>query len=437
VRLRTRFALVMALGAVVPLVGAGALARVVLVDRFAQISARRSEAAIQRVSRALTARVESQQRLLDRFCAHDYLVDRTLLQLETGQFTDTAQAELAAVLPEVATRDGLDALSLVRADGLVLASAHYPGQAGSRDPGVYDRAARVAGGRRWVRVRARARDPGPIRPPRAGERLHPPPRRASVAVSGGEVLDDALLRRDRARRRGSRPARARATSAGLGAGAWRASRPLRGFDGAPVASVVLEARDDTLRATSWRPRPLLTALARSSRPSWRAAARGAAGAALAGPIGVVADAPIASPRASATCRSRAHRRRGGGAPGAAFNRMTRELKDADKRVRRAERLAAWRDIARQMAHEIKNPLTPIRMAVEMLRKARASARSPTSTSSSKRRRASCSTRWSGCDVSSRTSRASPARRSRAPRPCRVPEVVAHAWSSSTPATPSP
>jgi len=33
-------------------------------------------------------------------------------------------------------------------------------------------------------------------------------------------------------------------------------------------------------------------------------------------------------------------------------------------------MAAWRDIARQMAHEIKNPLTPIRMAVEMLRKAR-------------------------------------------------------------------
>jgi two-component system, NtrC family, nitrogen regulation sensor histidine kinase NtrY len=55
---------------------------------------------------------------------------------------------------------------------------------------------------------------------------------------------------------------------------------------------------------------------------------------------------------------------------AAFNRMTDALAVAEKRSRRAERLAAWRDIARQMAHEIKNPLTPIRLAVESLRKVR-------------------------------------------------------------------
>jgi nitrogen fixation/metabolism regulation signal transduction histidine kinase len=55
----------------------------------------------------------------------------------------------------------------------------------------------------------------------------------------------------------------------------------------------------------------------------------------------------------------------------AFNRMARELDAAESRLRRAERLAAWRDIARQMAHEIKNPLTPIQMGVELLRKARA------------------------------------------------------------------
>ena len=54
----------------------------------------------------------------------------------------------------------------------------------------------------------------------------------------------------------------------------------------------------------------------------------------------------------------------------AFNGMTEALALAEKRSRRAERLAAWRDIARQMAHEIKNPLTPIRLAVESLRKVR-------------------------------------------------------------------
>ena len=55
----------------------------------------------------------------------------------------------------------------------------------------------------------------------------------------------------------------------------------------------------------------------------------------------------------------------------AFNRMTRELKDARTRLARAERIAAWRDIARRIAHEIKNPLTPIKMAMETLRKTHA------------------------------------------------------------------
>jgi nitrogen fixation/metabolism regulation signal transduction histidine kinase len=55
----------------------------------------------------------------------------------------------------------------------------------------------------------------------------------------------------------------------------------------------------------------------------------------------------------------------------AFNRMTRELRDARTRLARAERIAAWRDIARRIAHEIKNPLTPIKMAMETLRKTHA------------------------------------------------------------------
>jgi len=52
----------------------------------------------------------------------------------------------------------------------------------------------------------------------------------------------------------------------------------------------------------------------------------------------------------------------------AFNRMTRELQKARARAVRAERIAAWRDIARRIAHEIKNPLTPIKMSIETVRK---------------------------------------------------------------------
>lgn len=42
--------------------------------------------------------------------------------------------------------------------------------------------------------------------------------------------------------------------------------------------------------------------------------------------------------------------------------------------RRAERTAAWQEVARRVAHEIRNPLTPIRLAVDNM--ARASRRSP-------------------------------------------------------------
>jgi nitrogen fixation/metabolism regulation signal transduction histidine kinase len=53
----------------------------------------------------------------------------------------------------------------------------------------------------------------------------------------------------------------------------------------------------------------------------------------------------------------------------AFNRMTRDLRDARERLRQTERIAAWQDIAKSLAHELKNPLSPIRLSIETLRKA--------------------------------------------------------------------
>ncbi|MFO0724611.1 MAG: ATP-binding protein [Myxococcota bacterium] len=52
-----------------------------------------------------------------------------------------------------------------------------------------------------------------------------------------------------------------------------------------------------------------------------------------------------------------------------FNEMVEEIKENRERVARAERVAAWREAARRIAHEIKNPLFPMQMAMETLRKA--------------------------------------------------------------------
>jgi signal transduction histidine kinase len=53
----------------------------------------------------------------------------------------------------------------------------------------------------------------------------------------------------------------------------------------------------------------------------------------------------------------------------AFNSMTEDLASSRIRAAAAERVAAWREVARRLAHEIKNPLTPIAMSVATLRDA--------------------------------------------------------------------
>ena len=57
----------------------------------------------------------------------------------------------------------------------------------------------------------------------------------------------------------------------------------------------------------------------------------------------------------------------------AFSRLHRSLDEQSRRRAAAERVAAWREAARRIAHEVKNPLAPIRLTVENLVKARRQA----------------------------------------------------------------
>jgi two-component system nitrogen regulation sensor histidine kinase NtrY len=60
--------------------------------------------------------------------------------------------------------------------------------------------------------------------------------------------------------------------------------------------------------------------------------------------------------------------------GIAAKRLARDLELSRIEVARAERVLAWGEMARQVAHEIKNPLTPIRLGVQHLRRARTDPR---------------------------------------------------------------
>jgi signal transduction histidine kinase len=54
----------------------------------------------------------------------------------------------------------------------------------------------------------------------------------------------------------------------------------------------------------------------------------------------------------------------------AFNEMTHTLASQKERLVQAERVAAWRELARRLAHELRNPLFPLQITVENLQRAR-------------------------------------------------------------------
>jgi signal transduction histidine kinase len=63
---------------------------------------------------------------------------------------------------------------------------------------------------------------------------------------------------------------------------------------------------------------------------------------------------------------------------ASFSQMTRDLKRQRADLERTKKLEAWAEMARQVAHEIKNPLTPIQLNAEHLRRVHADRGEPLS-----------------------------------------------------------
>jgi len=59
-----------------------------------------------------------------------------------------------------------------------------------------------------------------------------------------------------------------------------------------------------------------------------------------------------------------------------YNRMIQKLKDSAVMLAQSEREGAWREMAKQVAHEIKNPLTPMKLSIQYLQRAYQSGHSP-------------------------------------------------------------
>lgn len=51
-----------------------------------------------------------------------------------------------------------------------------------------------------------------------------------------------------------------------------------------------------------------------------------------------------------------------------YNKMVKKLEESAKALAQSEREGAWREMARQVAHEIKNPLTPMKLSIQYLQR---------------------------------------------------------------------
>jgi nitrogen fixation/metabolism regulation signal transduction histidine kinase len=51
-----------------------------------------------------------------------------------------------------------------------------------------------------------------------------------------------------------------------------------------------------------------------------------------------------------------------------YNKMVRKLEESAQALAKSEREGAWREMARQVAHEIKNPLTPMKLSIQYLQR---------------------------------------------------------------------
>ena len=109
--------------------------------------------------------------------------------------------------------------------------------------------------------------------------------------------------------------------------------------------------------------------------------------------------------------------------------MAADLQRQRVELERTNRLAAWADMARQVAHDIKNPLTPIQLNAEHLRRVHAGSRRAARPRARRVRRQHPRRRCGCCGRSPASSRAS--RRRRRPRPAPTPlHELDHAkWSS--------
>jgi two-component system nitrogen regulation sensor histidine kinase NtrY len=368
---------------------------------FAAVDAQRAAAVVAQIRREFAARGEQVAMGIERIAASD-----VILRMAGG--IGQSKADFVPYVGEaapLAAAQALDFLDLVADSGTIISSAHWPARFGYQHPWAAEASRTEAGsGRAFLQ---KVELPGEValgliatRTVAAGEhRLHVAGGRrldqhfleALVLPAGTRVLLYRNLGGDASRQQVVdasgvvpdaallEPLIARVRKSGEEAREtieWPepetvAAIPLRGRDGSILGVLLVGSSGRELSALVARIR-------------WSGAAFGALGivfgfalsyllaSRVTRPVEQLADAARAvasgdwnvqvdSPHASAEIADLAR----------AFGTMTRQLADQRDRLVQVERVAAWRELARRLAHELKNPLFPLRITTDNLRRARA------------------------------------------------------------------
>jgi len=372
--LRVRIVALVVIAAVVPVAVVGYLALSTVKEGTREGYARSLETTVRAVRRRVEERTAADRRAVGRLCERDLVVDRALLDLEAGRFGPQSQQGLVADLPPVMEALGLDTLELVDgrpgAGAHVLAAAHFPGRTGARDPAlaaVLERSTDRAFVRDLrIRRRGAALDARTVLTACAAERGE-----VRVWIIGGRFLDEQYVR-DLGSEAGHVQVLLTGASgevpAEVATGGGRQTVHTFTDDAGEAAAHLVAVIDDSALSAQ------LDAL--NSRFLMGAVGAGFFALLLGLLLGLWAASPLKELRdaaervAGGDLESTLAVRSGGevGRALEAFNRMTRELRHTQEKLLRAERIAAWRDIARRIAHEIKNPLSPIQISIETMRK---------------------------------------------------------------------
>jgi signal transduction histidine kinase len=381
VRLQWKLTLAFAAVALGPIAVLAGVARVVVANQYrAQFRAtlEQAESDVEREYQRMGDEVaDAVQRMAK---PDDPTLGPLLVALARGALDEDRRDELEERAKTAMRALGFDVLDILDERGEILAAPHLSGRVGDQDPAALAFARRSAGHAQLVEDQrmegGNARRVLAVEAAREVEGKFAEGQRARVTLIGGRVLGDEFVGR---LHRGARLVSADGKlvygpPAPAEAGPQTIVEFKRG-DGSVAARVELAIGDAELRRTL----ELISLLAGGL------AAGGVVLALLLGamvarrwsvPLGELADGARSVARGDLAVTVPIHGRDEIGQLARAFNAMIRDLLTAREELVRAERVAAWKEIAQRIAHEIKNPLTPIQMAIETLQRAHAKGAEP-------------------------------------------------------------